>query len=152
MNVMQNAKYVRAVSPTALVNTATATATVIDTRGYEYATIICQLGATDIALSALKVQQSTTSGGTYSDIPTATFSAGASVGGATLALPTALDDNKVFVFQIDMRGKEPFLQVVATFGTGAAGGFISCSAVLTRAEVAPFTGLTMADGGVCRVL
>ena len=152
MNVLQNAKYVRAISPTALVNNASATATVIDARGYDYCTIVCQLGATDIALTALKVQASTTSGGSYTDITGATFSAGSSVAGATLALPTATDDDKVFVFQIDLRGKEPFLKVVATFGSGATGGFISSTAILTRSAVTASTGLTMADGSVCRVL
>ncbi len=152
MNVMQNAKFVRAISPGILLDNATATATVIDTRGYDYCTIICQLGATDIAWAALKVQSSTTSGGTYADITGATFAAGSGMGGATLALPSATDDDQVCVFQIDMRGKEPFFKVVATNGDGTVGGYIAASAVLTRAKVAASTSVTMADGDVCRVL
>lgn len=151
MNVMQNCKYVRAISPAALLDNASATATAIDTRGYDYCTIICQLGATDIAWAALKVQSSTTSGGSYSDVTGATFNGGTGVGGATLALPSATDDDQVCVFQIDMRGKEPFLKVVATCGDGTVGGYIAATAVLSKAKLAPSTSVTMADGDVCRV-
>jgi hypothetical protein len=151
MNPMQTAKYVPAIAPAAILDNTSATATVVDTRGYDYCTIICQLGATDIAVTALKVQSSTTSGGTYADITGATFNGGSSVLGATLALPSATDDNQTCVFQIDMRGKDPFLKVVATFGDGTVGGFIAASAVLTRATVSPSTSATLADGDVCRV-
>jgi len=148
---MQNCKFVRAISPAALLDNATATASVIDTRGYDYCTIICQLGATDIAWAALKVQSSTTSGGSYTDVTNATFNGGSGVGGATLALPSATDDDQVCVFQIDMRGKEPFLKVVATCGDGTVGGYIAATAVLSKAKLAPSTSVTMADGDVCRV-
>lgn len=152
MNVFQNAKYVVAIAPAVLLDNTSATNTAIDTRGYDYCTIVCQLGATDIAVTALKVQAATTSGGSYSDITGATFAGGSGMGGATLALPSATDDNQTCVFQIDMRGKEPFLKLVATFGDGTVGGYIAASAILTRAKLSPSTSATMADGDVCRVL
>jgi hypothetical protein len=152
MNLMQQAKYVRAISPTAILDNTSATATVIDARDYDYCTIVVQLGATDIAVTALKVQTASTSGGSYTDLTGATFSGGTSPDGTTLALPSATDDNQTCVFQIDMRGKNPFLQVVATFGDGAAGGFIAAVAILTKAHLSPATSATMADGDVCRVV
>lgn len=152
MNLMQQAKYVRAISPAAILDNTSATATVIDARDYDYCTIVVQLGATDIAITALKVQTASTSGGSYTDLTGATFSGGTSPDGTTLALPSATDDNQTCVFQIDMRGKNPFLQVVATFGDGTVGGFIAAVAILTKAHVAPSTSVTMADGDVCRVL
>jgi hypothetical protein len=97
---MQQAKYVRAISPTAIIDNTSATATVIDARDYDYCTIVVQLGATDIALTALKVQTSATSGGSYTDLTGATFSGGTSPDGTTLALPSATDDNQTCVFQI----------------------------------------------------
>jgi len=151
MNLMQQAKYVRAVSPTAIINSASAVASVIDARDYDYCTIVVQLGATDIALTALKIETCATSGGAYADLTGATFSGGTSPDGTTLALPSATDDNQVCVFQIDMRGKQPFLKVVATFGTGSAGGFIAAVAILTKGHLSPSTSATMADGDVCRV-
>ena len=149
---MQQAKYVRAISPAAAIDNTSATATVIDARDFDYCTIVVQLGGTDIAMTALKVQTAATSGGSYTDLTGATFAGGTSPDGTTLALPSATDDNQVCVFQIDMRGKNPFLQVVATFGDGAVGGFISATAILTKAHLAPSTSVTMADGDVCRVL
>ena len=149
---MQQSKYVRAISPTAIIDNASATATVIDCRDFDYCTIVIQLGATDIALTALKVESSTTSGGVYADMTGATFSGGTSPDGTVLALPSATDDNQVCVFQIDLRGKNPFLRLVATFGDGTAGGFIAAVAILSKAHSSPFTSATMADGDVCRVV
>lgn len=151
MNVMQQAKYVKAIPPAAILDNTSATASEIDCRGYDYCTIICQLGATDIAVTALKVQSATSSGGSFSDLSGATFDGGTGYGGATLALPSATDDDQTCVFLIDMRGKNPFLKLVATFGNGAVGGFIAASAVLTRGDVTPSTSTGHADGDVCIV-
>jgi len=103
-------------------------------------------------LTALKLQASSTSGGTYADITGATFDGGSGMGGATLALPSATDDGQTCVFQVDMRGKNPFLKVVATFGDGTSGGFIAAVAVLSRGKIAPTTSTGAADGDVCRVV
>lgn len=149
MNSLQHMKYVAAVKPGALLDNATATATAIDCRGYDYLTVIVTLGATDIAMSALKLQQCSTSGGTYADITGATFDGGTGYGGATLALPSATDDGQVCVFHINMLAKEPFVKVVATFGDGTVGGYIAASAVLARGKIAPTTSTGMADGDVC---
>ena len=152
MNPLQQAKYVAAIKPAAILDNTSATATVVDTTGYDYATVIVQLGATDIALTALKLQASSTSGGTYTDITGATFDGGSGMGGATLALPSATDDGQTCVFQVDMRGKNPFLKVVATFGDGTSGGYIAAVAVLSRGKIAPTTSTGAADGDVCRVV
>ena len=152
MNPLQQAKYVAAIKPAAILDNTSATATVVDTTGYDYATVIVQLGATDITLTALKLQASSTSGGTYTDITGATFDGGSGMGGATLALPSATDDGQTCVFQVDMRGKNPFLKVVATFGDGTSGGFIAAVAVLSRGKIAPVTSTGAADGDVCRVV
>jgi len=152
MNPLQQSKYVAAIKPAAILDNTSATATVVDTTGYDYATVIVQLGATDIAVTALKLQASSTSGGTYADITGATFDGGSGMGGATLALPSATDDGQTCVFQVDMRGKNPFLKVVATFGDGTSGGFIAAVAVLSRGKIAPTTSTGAADGDVCRVV
>ena len=152
MNELQHCKFVSAVKPTAITDNATATADVIDCRGFDYATIVVQLGATDIALTALKVQNCATSGGSYADITGATFAGGSGMGDATLALPSATDDGQTCVFQIDLRGKNPFLKLVVTFGDGSTGGFVAAVAALSRAKIAPSTSTGAADGDVCRVV
>lgn len=152
MNPLQQCKFVSAIKPGALLDNNTATADVIDTRGFDYCTIVVQLGATDIAMTALKVQSCATSGGSYADITGATFNGGEGLGGATLALPSATDDGQTCVFQIDTKAKDPFFKVVATFGDGTTGGYVAASAILSRANVAPFTSTGAADGDVCRVV
>jgi hypothetical protein len=152
VNSLQQAKFVTAVKPAAIIDNASATADVIDTRGWDYATIVVQLGATDIAMTALKVQNSATSGGSYADIPGATFAGGSGMGGATLALPSATDDGQTCVFQIDLRNKDPFLKLVATFGDGTLGGFVAAVCVLSRGKNGPVLSTEAADGDVCRVV
>jgi len=152
MNPIQQAKFVAAIKPGAILDDASATAEVIDTTGWDYVTIGIQLGATDIALTALKVQNSATSGGSYVDITGATFDGGSGMGGETLTLPSATDDGKVYAFQIDMRNKNPFLKVVATVGNGSTGGYVSGLAVLSRGKIGPVVSNDAADGDVCRVL
>jgi hypothetical protein len=152
LNELQHCKFVSAVKPGALIDNNTATADVVDCRGFDYATIVVQLGATDIAMTALKVQSSSTSGGTYADITGATFAGGSGLGGATLALPSATDDGQTCVFQIELRGLDPFLKLVATFGDGTSGGYIAAVAILSRAKFPPITSAATADGDVCLVV
>lgn len=149
---LQQCKYVSAIKPAAILDNASATADVIDARGFDFVSIVVQLGATDIAMTALKVQDCATSGGVYADITGATFAGGTGLGGATLALPSATDDGQTCVFMIDMRGKNPFLKLVATFGDGSSGGFIAGVAVLGRGKVPPTSSTAIADGDVCLVL
>jgi hypothetical protein len=53
---------------------------------------------------------------------------------------------------VDMRGREPFLKVVATFGDGSNGGFIAGVAVLGYGKLPPTTSAGVADGDVCLVI
>jgi hypothetical protein len=152
MNSIQHSKWVAAIKPAAILDNASATATVIDCTNFDFVTIAVTLGATDIAVTALKVQSSDASGGTYADISGATFDGGTGLGGATLALPSATDDGQVCVFHIDMRSKNPFLKVVATFGDGTSGGFISAVACLSRGKIPPTTSTGVADGDCCIVV
>jgi hypothetical protein len=152
VNPLHYVKCVSAIKPAAIVDNATVTADVIDCRGFDFALIVLQLGATDIAMTALKLQQSSTSGGVYADITGATFDGGAGMGGAVLALPSATDDGQTCVFQIDLRNKNPFLKVVATFGNGSTGGFVAAVCVLSRGKIGPVLSTEAADGDVCRVV
>ena len=151
-NALQHCKFVAAIKPAAILDNTSATATVIDCTGYDFLVVPIQLGATDIAVTALKLQNCSTSGGSYADITGATFSGGSGYGGATLALPSATDDGQVATFMVDMRGKEPFVKVVATFGDGTVGGFVASTAILGKGKNPPFTSATMSDGDVCLVV
>lgn len=147
----QEAKFLAAISPAALLDNASATTTAIDCKGARYVEVICVQGATDIAMTALKLQECETSGGTYADITGATFSSGLDTDGTTLALPSATDDNQIAVFQVNMDKRMRFIKAVATFGDGTVGGYITAVARLTRLSNVPDVSTDLANGGVCRV-
>jgi hypothetical protein len=147
----QTATYAVAIPPAAIIDNASATATAVDTQGAQYLEVIVQLGATDIALTALKLQSSTTSGGSYADITGADFDGGTDSKGGTLALPSATDDNQTCVFRLPTSKANRFIKVVATFGDGTAGGFIAGVARLSDVGALPGTDAGISDGGVCVV-
>lgn len=113
MNEGQNEKTVIAVAPVSL-NNASATAIEVDAGEFTHATFELTVGATTGAISVFKIQDSATSGGSFSD-----------VSGASLAtLPGATDDNKVYAIHLPLAGVEQFLEVVLTednTGTGIYG-------------------------------
>lgn len=147
----QSARYVTAIAPTAIIDNTSAVATAIDCAGSSYLEIPIQLGATDIAITALKLEESDVSGSGYADVPNATFSAGANVDGVALALPSATDDGQPHVFQVNLVGRKRYVRVVATFGDGAAGGFIAATARLSSVGFLSPTSTDRAAGGICRV-
>lgn len=147
----QCGSYAVAISPAALVDDATATATAVDTKDARYAELIVQLGATDIALTACKLQECDTSGGSYSDVTGATFDGGTDPFGTTLALPSATDDNQTLVFQVNLDATKRYLKLVVTFDDGSVGGYVAAVARLSETRGGFETGSDICDGGVCRV-
>jgi hypothetical protein len=132
---LQKARYVNAIRPTAIVNNASCTSQVIDATGFAKATVVVSLGATDIALTALKVQHCDTSGGTYADVTGLVAGTSTDIYGTASALPSATDDNGVYVFEVNVQ--KPFLKVVATVGNGSTGAYVSAVALLHSASQAP---------------
>jgi hypothetical protein len=130
----QAVRYFNITPPAAIVDAADFTTNVIDTVAngvkFDYLTVVVQLGATDIGLTALKMQQSDASGSGMADIT-------GTVGGTDFTLPSATDDNGFVVFNIDLRGKKRYFDLVATGGNGTLGTFMSAVAILSRAKIGP---------------
>jgi len=152
MNELQHARFKACIPPAAIIDDGSATTVEIDTLGASYLTVVVQLGATDIALTALSLTQSDSAGSGHAALSGATFDGGTDTKGGTLALPSATDDDQVCVFQVDLRGKKRYFDIVATFGDGTAGGFVSATAILSKNSAAALTDATYANGGVCRVV
>lgn len=150
MNSAQRDKWVAITPPAAIIDNASATTTTIDTLGFDYCRILCVYGAMDIATTALKVQESDDSGMSgAADITGLVYGTSTDISGSTSALPTATDDNKCFAFEIDLRGRKRYLDLVATLGDGAAGSYFMAFALLSRAEN---TGLTASARGFANIL
>ena len=138
MNPLQQVKFVKVVPPAAIVDDAAVTCEVVDTLGWDYATIVAFLGATDIAATAFNVTESDDNSN-FTMIAATNFANTSltDMDGTALALPTATDDNKFFVVHCDMRRHKRYLQLAATAGNGSAGTYITAFAVLSRGEIKP---------------
>ena len=151
MNSGQQATYAVAIAPVAILDDGTAVAAEIDTAGVNYAEVVVQLGATDIAMVALKLTHCDTSGGSFVDITGADFDGGLNTEGVALALPSATDDGQTCVFQVNLDATKRFLKLVVTHGNGSVGGFTAAVARLSSVDVIPVADTSLATGGVCRV-
>lgn len=136
MIATQNQKIVAITSPAAIVDNSGFVTTALDTKGWDYCTIVVQLGASDIAMAALKVQTSDTDG-SYADVTGLVYGTSTNSAGSTSALPTADEDALLFAFHIDLRKVKRYLDLVATAGNGSQGTYLSAFAILSRGAEAP---------------
>lgn len=130
-------KLVSITPPAAISDNATLTTGEIDTLGWSYLTIVVYEGATDIAMAALSVTQSDTSGSGHANVTGLVWGTSTNIDGSTSALPSATDDNLFQVAQIDLKGKKRYIDVTATTGDGAAGTYIAILGILSRPQVSP---------------
>lgn len=155
MIAAQHGKHVVVTAPGALVDNASLTCNVIDTKGFAYCTIDVQLGATDIGITTLKVQEADVGSGSSltngADVTGLIWGTSANIAGTTSTVPSATDDNKCFRFEIDLRGRKQFLLPVVTVGDGAAGGYVTVTANLSRASDCPVTASQRGYAEILRV-
>ena len=149
MNTKQNSKVFSVTPPAAIVDNASFTTATIDTLGYNYLTVYCYIGALDIAFTALKLQQSDDSGMSgAADISGCVYGTSTDAYGTASALPTATDDNKIFAFHVNLNGKKRYVDLVATIGDGAAGGYMAAFAVLSNGQSEPNSLVEQNFGGL----
>lgn len=138
-------KKVQSVWPQARINNAAVTCATIDRRGFDYAVIRLSLGATDVALTTLKLQESDDNS-TFTDVTGADFSV------SPLSLPTSGSSNTLWEWQVDLRGsRKRYLRPAVTIGNGSLGAFVSVTAELSRAEQTPYNATTQNLGGLAVV-
>ena len=147
----QNVKYVSITPPAAIVDDGSYTTAEVDTIGFDYATVVVYLGASDIAMTALAVTESDSSGSGHANVTGLVYGTSTNVAGSTSSLPSATDDNKFFLFEIDLRGRKRYLDLTATAGDGSAGTFATMLAILSRAEESPGTAAGAGAADILRV-
>lgn len=131
MHVTQQVKYVQAIKPQAIADNASLTPEVIDTLGFNELALVVMVGPTDIAFTALKVQECATSGGSYTDVTGANFAV------APATLPGATDDNKNYGVFINLQNRQRFIKIIATAGDGTTGIEAAAIGILARPETVP---------------
>lgn len=130
----QQLKFVSVTPPAAIVDDASLVTAEVDTLGYDYATYVVYLGATDIAMTALTVTESDSAGSNHAAVPGLVWGTSTNIDGATSALPSATDDNKFQLAHIDLRGRKRYLDLTATVGDGSTGQFTAILCILSRAK------------------
>ncbi len=128
----QNQKILMVTPPGAIVDNAALNTTSIDTKGWDYLDIYVILGATDVAMAVLHLNESDTDSN-YVAIAGADFSA------TGTHLPSATDDDTIASFHVNLLGRMRFIDVAATGGYGTAGAYITIIAILSRAKESPDT-------------
>jgi len=134
---LQRAKFQQVIAPVAIVDDGSWTTLEIDTLDYDYLTVVVNIGATDIAMAALKLQSSDTTSSGFTDVTGLDCDGDTDIDGSAAALPSATDDGSLVVFQVDLRGQKRFFDLVATAGNGSTGTYASAVAILTKGAVAP---------------
>ena len=126
-----NIKILPVVRPQAIIDDASPVSVAIDSLGARYCIVKVELGATDIAVTALSVSESDT----LTDANT--LENGVAITGLDFAgsLPSATDDNKIYLFMYPIAGRKRYQDVIFTYGNGSAGGFVSINAILFDNEV-----------------
>jgi hypothetical protein len=150
MNSAQQAKKLIVISPAAISDNASPTTNSIDTKGFDYLEVDVMIGASDIAMAVLKLQSSDTDG-SYADVTGLIWGTSANIAGATSTLPSATDDNKIFSFQVDLRGQKRYFDLVATTGDGTAGTYITAIARLSMAKDMPTTAAEQGCAEILRI-
>lgn len=130
-------KVLNTTPPAAIIDDAAVTTAEIDTLGFDYAIVLVSLGATDIALTALSLQESDTSGSGHANVTGLVYGTSTDIDGNTSSLPSATNDNGVFAFEVDLRGRKRYLDVAATVGNGTSGAFVTIQTLLFRAKELP---------------
>jgi len=143
----QNQKLFLVTAPAAIVDNASLTTNVIDTKGWDYVDIYVIYGAMDIATTVLKVQEADaasdattlTSG---ADVTGLVYGTSTNSAGSTSSLPTATSDNTIFAFRVDCRARKRYLKPIVTLGDGTSGTFAIVVAVLSRGNAVPNSAST----------
>lgn len=146
----QNVKYLVLTPPAAKVDAGAFTIASIDAKGWDYCQVLCILGDTDIAMTALKVGEADADSA-HVDITGLVFGTSLTTAGAASVLPTAGNDNNIFLFEIDLRKRKRYLKVAATAGDGSTGTFMTVIAILSRGDEIPVTAAQRGCNQILRV-
>ena len=133
MKLLQRIKVTGVTPPAAIVDNAAFTTTAVDCADCAEVTFLVYFGAMDIAVAAFKLTECDTSGGSYTDVSGADF---------TASLPSATADNTFYAVHVtNMSGRKRYLDLSLTGGDGSAGTYATVIA-LTVPKAEPSSATT----------
>jgi len=148
MDKLQQVKYVKCIGSEGQVDNSAITSTVVDCAGFDHATFIIDVGTTDVAMTALKVQEADaktsatalTSGADVTGLVWGTSTDPDS--GSTSSLPSDTADNTLYAAHVDLKTRKRYLQIQATAGNGTTGTAVNAYCILSKAGVGPYNAST----------
>lgn len=133
MQRLQAVKTLIVTSPRIINDNTAYSTTTIDCMGFDELLITVILGAMDIAVAALKLQESDDSG-----MSGAVDIAGADFSVSPATLPSATADDTLVQIHVRLGGlRKRYLDLSFTAGDGAAGTYAAVIAQLSRGEIVP---------------
>jgi hypothetical protein len=147
MHGLQQCKFQHFIAPGVIKDNAAFTIVSVDTAGWDYLTIVFQIGATDIAMAALMLKEADADSA-HAEIVATDFSdtTQLDIDGAALGLPAADADNTLRVVHLDLRKRKRYINASVTAGDGSAGTYLSALAILSRGEIGPRTSAGQGAG------
>ncbi len=146
-----NTKFVNLPPAAAIVDDASLTIAELDTNGWDYCTIVLTLGATDIGVTACILTESDSAGTGHANITASNFDGQTDMEGNTAVLPSATDDDGIFLWELDLRKRKRYIDGTITIGNGSAGGYYTVHAILSRSKEAPITVSGRGCAGIIRI-
>jgi hypothetical protein len=139
---LQSVKVVQITPPGAIVDNAAFTTATLDTRGFGEVLFIVNIGALDIAIAALKLQESDAS-----NMASATDITGADFSVSPLTLPIDTADNTNIQIHVRLgANRKRYMDISVTGGDGSAGSYVSILAILGRGSADPSTAALAGAG------
>lgn len=124
-NILQELKFTQITPPAAIVDNAAFTTATYDTKGLESCMFLVCFGAMDIAVAALKLQESDNSG-----MSGATDISGADFSVSPLTLPSDTADNTILAIYVKCgANRKRYFDLSFTGGNGAAGTYATVLAI-----------------------
>ena len=143
--IQQQSKIKVLTAPGALVDGASLAVTELDTLGYEHCEIYLIIGTTNTACSAAILTEGDASGTGHANIAASSFDGQTNAVGATAVLPSAANDDSVFVWSLDLRKRKRYIDATITVGSTSTGGYYTVIAILSNSKVMPVTEAERGD-------
>ncbi len=150
MNPLQATKLVLLTPPAAIVDNASLTVAELDTKGFDYCRYVLIAGTTDIEATVCLITEADVSATSHATVTGLVYGTSTNIAGSTSALPQR-DDDKFYVWDIDLRYRKRYLDATITIDDGTAGGFYTVFAILSRGKQTPATAAECGCFDILRV-
>jgi len=147
MNPLQQCKFVKVIQPTSIKDNTSWTTAEVDTKGWDYATLVFMVGDSDIAMASLAVTQANVSATSHANVTGLIVGTSYTSAGAASTLPAAGSDGYLWIFHMDLKNMMRYIDLTAVAGNGTTGTYAAALLILYRGAIGPDTAAEMGGTG-----